>query len=184
MGNRAVITTQDKTIGLYLHWNGGRESIDGFLAYCKIMGYRPPEEDCYGWACLAQTCRNFFSPEGLSVGIDLYDRLDTDNKDNGVYIIKDWKVIGREFSYGPDYQTTPEYLTEVVTAISEAQPANYQLSKNGIAEAVRQYLAQYTEEEKAALLIEGEICDDEDDNALPPAPEVKALPESTESENS
>ena len=55
MGNRAVITTQEyltnpDTIGVYLHWNGGRDSVQAFLLYCKLKGYRPPETDCYGWA--------------------------------------------------------------------------------------------------------------------------------------
>ena len=58
MGNRAVITTisaepKDSTaIGCYIHWNGGRDSVEAFLTYCKLKGYRPPETDCYGWARL------------------------------------------------------------------------------------------------------------------------------------
>lgn len=28
MGNRAVITTSDKKMGIYLHWNGGRDSVE------------------------------------------------------------------------------------------------------------------------------------------------------------
>lgn len=96
MGNRAVITTEDKQIGVYLHWNGGRNSVEAFLLYCKLKGYRCPENDCYGWARLCQVIGNFFG--GIySVGIDRYDRLDTDNGDNGVYIIKDWRIIGKEF---------------------------------------------------------------------------------------
>ena len=45
MGNRAVITTPDKKIGVYLHWNGGRDSVEGFLQTCKKYGFRPPERD-------------------------------------------------------------------------------------------------------------------------------------------
>ena len=33
MGNRAIITTKDCDLSLYLHWNGGRDSVEGFLAY-------------------------------------------------------------------------------------------------------------------------------------------------------
>jgi hypothetical protein len=47
MGNRAVITTEDKQLGVYVHWNGGRDSIEAFLLYCKIKGYRAPENDSY-----------------------------------------------------------------------------------------------------------------------------------------
>lgn len=67
MGNRAVITTSkdvevDKSndIGIYLHWNGGRDSVEAFLTYCRISGFRPPEHDCYGWARLCQVIANFF----------------------------------------------------------------------------------------------------------------------------
>ena len=36
MGHSAVITTRNdlKDIGVYLHWNGGRDSVEGFLSYC------------------------------------------------------------------------------------------------------------------------------------------------------
>ena len=47
MGNRAVITTKENFenngIGIYLHWNGGRDSVEGFLEYCRRKGYRSPE---------------------------------------------------------------------------------------------------------------------------------------------
>ena len=50
MGNRAVITTkkewQNDGIGVYLHWNGGRDSVEAFLTYCKMKGYRAPDEEC------------------------------------------------------------------------------------------------------------------------------------------
>ena len=41
MGNRAVITTPDKKIGVYLHWNGGRDSVEGFLQTCKKIRLSP-----------------------------------------------------------------------------------------------------------------------------------------------
>lgn len=61
MGNRAVITTASETkpkyldnIGVYLHWDGGRDSVEAFLKYCKLKKYRPPEQDNCGWARLCQ----------------------------------------------------------------------------------------------------------------------------------
>lgn len=83
MGNRAVITTRKdlKDIGVYLHWNGGRDSVEGFLTYCKIKGFRPPEHDNYGWAYLCMTIGNFFGGEGFSLGIDVASKLDCDNWD-------------------------------------------------------------------------------------------------------
>lgn len=74
MGNRAVITTREDWkcggVGIYLHWNGGRDSVNAFLKYCELKGYRPPEKDCYGWASLAKVISNFFG--GGQFGRDRY----------------------------------------------------------------------------------------------------------------
>ena len=96
MGNRAVITTHSglTNTGIYLHWNGGRDSVEGFLTYCRLKKYPSPERDCYGWAYLAGVVTNFFG-DGYSCGVDRADRLDCDNGDNGVYIINDWRIINR-----------------------------------------------------------------------------------------
>ena len=124
MGNRAVITTNDKKMGVYLHWNGGRDSVEAFLKYCELQGYRAPSSDCYGWARLCQVIGNFFGGS-LSVGIDTYDRLDTDNGDNGVYIIEGWQIVGREFNrYGEqDYYD----LTEMLLSIDSCMPEKERL---------------------------------------------------------
>lgn len=119
MGNRAVITTHPlnpKSLGLYLHWNGGRASVEGFLGACKELGYRAPDSDCYGMARLAAAACAFF-PDGLSVGIDTVDRLDTDNHDNGTYLIKGWEIVGREHVRGSeeiDAQKTADIQATVV----------------------------------------------------------------------
>ena len=106
MGNRAVITTkqgwEDKehNLGIYLHWNGGRDSVEAFLKYCKLKEYRTPETDDYGWASLATVITNFFGADGLSIGINTVNRLDYDNFDNGTYIIENWEIIDRKcFEY-------------------------------------------------------------------------------------
>lgn len=105
MGNRAVITTranfENDGVGVYLHWNGGRDSVDAFLAYCELKGYRPPEQDCYGWARLCQIVGNFFGGT-TSIGTDRVSRLDCDNWDNGVYLIEEWRVVGREYFEGEE----------------------------------------------------------------------------------
>lgn len=124
MGNRAVITTRDKKIGVYLHWNGGRDSVEGFLAYCKLKGYRCPEKDNYGWARLCQVLGNFFGGD-CSVGIGLYDTLDRDNGDNGVYIIENWEIVDREF--GPSYEQQVYPLDEMLEHINSKMPEEEQI---------------------------------------------------------
>jgi hypothetical protein len=103
MGNRAVITTKDKKIGMYLHWNGGRDSVEPMLKYCELQGYRSPSNDCYGWARLAQVAANFFGGT-LCVGIDLYENL-CGYCDNGVYIIDGWEIVGREYFSGAEQKS-------------------------------------------------------------------------------
>ena len=136
MGNRAVICTEDKTLGVYVHWNGGRSSIEAFLLYCKLKGYRCPENDCYGWARLCQVIGNFFGGE-LSVGIDKYDRLDTDNGDNGVYIIKDWQIVGKEFEpLEPLDNLDIKQVKDMLDSINYSMPEPERLSEETLYKAV------------------------------------------------
>ena len=135
MGNRAVITTEAKDIGVYLHWNGGRDSVEAFLTYCRLKGYRCPENDCYGWARLCQVIGNFFGGE-LSVGIDKYNRLDTDNGDNGVYIIKDWEIIGKEFE--PLEDRDDNNFIGMLMEINNRMPINEQIDNKELQESIYQ----------------------------------------------
>lgn len=129
MGNRAVITTRNKDLGVYLHWNGGRDSVEAFLKYCELKGYRTPERDNYGWARLCQVIGNYFGGE-LSLGIDKYEKLDRDNGDNGVYIIENWKIVDREFIDWPEQH---EYdLISMLRDINNHQPEREKLEDSVI----------------------------------------------------
>jgi len=141
MGNRAVITT-DRTslhvansndLGVYLHWNGGRDSVEAFLAYCKLKGYRPPERDNYGWARLCQVIGNFFGG-GTSIGIDKCNNLDCENWDNGVYIIAGWEIVGRQYHDGPEQSGYD--LFEMMVEIDNAQPEAERVGAEEIREFV------------------------------------------------
>ena len=100
MGNRAVIAfvndkgKQDKnSVGIYLHWNGGRDSVEGFLQTAKDYGIR---SGAYGLARLTQIICNTF-PGTLSVGVGIVKKLDCDNWDNGVYWVdKEFNIVARE----------------------------------------------------------------------------------------
>jgi hypothetical protein len=120
MGNRAIIKTEGGHIGLYLHWNGGRDSVEAFLTYCKLKGHRPPETDGYGWARLAQVVGNFFGGT-TSVGIvETGDPKDGEWCDNGAYIIRNWEIIGRECFDGKEQN---EYdLWDMLREIDKRQP--------------------------------------------------------------
>lgn len=123
MGNRAVITTRENFendgVGVYLHWNGGRDSVQAFLEYCKRKGYISPSSDNYGWARLCQVIGNFFG-DSNSIGIDKVSHLDCDNWDNGVYIIEGWNIVGREYFEGPEQKV--HELEAMLDEIDSRQP--------------------------------------------------------------
>lgn len=131
MGNRAVITTEkgwaskENNLGVYLHWNGGRASVEAFLTYCDMRKFRSPDCDCYGWARLCQVIGNFFGGD-LSIGIDVVSRLDCDNYDNGVYIIDKWNIVGREYFNGTEQMDYD--LLEMLQEIDSKQPEEDRLN--------------------------------------------------------
>lgn len=137
MGNRAVITTRENFnndgVGVYLHWNGGRDSVQAFLTYCKMKGYREPTSDNYGLARLCQVIGNFFGG-GLSIGIDKCSHLDYDNYDNGTYIIDGWDIVDREYFNGNEQYNYDLY--EMLCDIDNAQPTREQLGANKIKEMI------------------------------------------------
>ena len=99
MGNSAVIQMQDYDVGIYLHWNGGRTSVEAFLETARDYNVRG---DDYGIARLAQIIGNFFGGT-LSVGVNHIDRLDQDNWDNGVYVIDNkFNIVDRKFTRYPE----------------------------------------------------------------------------------
>lgn len=156
MGNRAVITTStdvevDKSndIGIYLHWNGGRDSVEAFLTYCRISGFRPPEQDCYGWARLCQVIGNFFGGDRLSVGIDRCCRLDCDNRDNGVYIIKDWQIVGRKFFSGNEQDQHD--LREFIHKLDQAQPEKLRLGEEEVEKRLADLFGDTREEVQLSM---------------------------------
>lgn len=126
MGNRAVITSVKKDLGVYVHWNGGPDSIDAFLDYCSLRGFRPPESDTYGYARLCQVLGNYFGADGLSVGIDIYTTDEQmDPGDNGIYVIEGWAIVERigDHDYGSEGYDHDEMLRD----IDKSQPENQQL---------------------------------------------------------
>ena len=124
MGNRAVIAFVDdkgkqdmNSVGIYLHWNGGRDSVEGFLQAAKDYGLR---SGSYGVARLTQIIGNCF-PGTLSVGVDMLNKLDCDNYDNGVYWVdKQFNIVGREYNTRADFKEQQEYkLADFVKGVKE-----------------------------------------------------------------
>ena len=99
MGNRAVITIKEKDVpqedwnSLYLHWNGGRDSVEPFLHVAKLYEIRCQEDSSYAIARLSQLIGNTLGGT-LSLGVGAYKCLDT-TSDNGVYVVEDWEIVDR-----------------------------------------------------------------------------------------
>jgi len=137
MGNRAVITTKENFenngVGVYLHWNGGYDSVSAFLKYCELKGYRTPDKDNYGWARLCQVIGNFFGGS-TSIGIDVVNKLDCDNYDNGVYIIEGWEIVDRKHKRNAEQKNYE--MKEMLLEIDKAMPKDEQLGEYLTAEEV------------------------------------------------
>ena len=124
MGNRAVLAfvndegKKDKnSVGIYLHWNGGRDSVEGFLQTAKDYGLR---SGSYGVARLTQIIANGLGGT-LSLGVDLLKNLDCDNYDNGVYWIdQNFNIVDREYISRPNFKQQQQYsLTEFVKSLKK-----------------------------------------------------------------
>lgn len=91
MGNRAVITfdknPKPSSIGIYLHWNGGPESVLAFLEAADKLKVRNDNDKQYELARIVQIIANFFGGTN-SIGIGLLGEMDTDNGNNGLYSVE------------------------------------------------------------------------------------------------
>lgn len=144
MGDRAVITTKDKEVAVYLHWNGSVTEVTAFLTWCKLRGLRAPDSDSYGWARLCQVVANYIEGcnyaaaqtfggsarafSGLSIGVDRYEHLEgAADYDNGTYIIEGWDIVDRE---GPHELDECEALYPMLCRINRYQPKIMRLDES------------------------------------------------------
>lgn len=154
MGNRAVITDKERTVGVYVHWNGGIDSVTAFLKYADLRGIRA-FPDPYAPARLTQIIANYFGGT-LSIGITNEPESWAEGADNGMYVIDGWKIVEHwEWNYLRDdngklmKDDDGNYITEKVNVlgneyhegydimemlhdIDEAQPIKEQLGKDFI----------------------------------------------------
>lgn len=126
MGNRAIIRQAGHYTGVYLHWNGGRDSVEAFLKYCKLKGYHGFETD-YGLARFCQVVGNWFGG-ALSLGIvSNISNNDANGLDNGIYTVKGWDIIGRNPANIREQRAYD--LNDFLLSIDKAQPEREQLGE-------------------------------------------------------
>lgn len=121
MGNRARIITENHDLGVYLHWNGGYDSVSAFLKYCELKGYAAPDKDGYGWARLCQVIGNFF---GGTNSVGIYPCCDEflSTEDNGVYVIRGWEIVDRITSHYFHGEQKVYPLDDMLKDIDASQP--------------------------------------------------------------
>ena len=113
MGNRAMISFkedgQDKKFApsIYLHWNGGRDSVEAFLEASQTLGIRG-NDATYCIGRMAQVIGNWLGGT-LSMGVGCYRNYDTEWLDNGVYWVKDWEIVEREL---PSFFEDGEFIEQ------------------------------------------------------------------------
>ena len=130
MGNRAVITfdTTDNAPAIYLHWNGGRASVQGFIDAARALGLRhAPTAEAQTEALdqLAELlARHYFRCNvGMTVYRLHYAGADRDNGDNGTYLLgHDLTIIERFYKPGPD-EINPAKTAAIAERITATAPA-------------------------------------------------------------
>lgn len=136
MSNNCIIKPLNGSIGIYLHWNGGIDSVTAFLKYAELKGHRDfggDKADGYGIARLSQIIGNYFGGT-LSIGITLVDENNTgDNYDNGIYVIDGWNIVERRTYRDFKDEFSEDYnLTEFLIDIDKCQPESEQLGEEFI----------------------------------------------------
>lgn len=131
MGNRAIIKPKNSDIGVYLHWNGGINSVTAFLEYCKLKGYRNfggEYSDGYGMARFVQVVSNFFGgSDSIGIVSNVKETVDyAKGLDNGIYVIDGWDIVKR--ICGND--TVENYsIQDMLISIDKAQPIKEQFGE-------------------------------------------------------
>lgn len=169
MGNRAIVLfaehkmkKRDRHIGVYVHWNGGSESIYAFvkaLACYRLSQFEGGAHGAFlGAGSLslrfAQMVGNFFSEGGASFGtccieanpgVPLKCGVDTDN---GVYVVlPDFSIqrVGEEMNGASRYMDDEERLAEFKAVLR----SDYWRGEESMLDAIRKsndraFLRKYT----------------------------------------
>lgn len=128
MSNSAVITTTkdfiNDGIGLFIRWNGGRDSVEGFLKYCELKGYPSPEQHKDGWKGLIHVLVHFF--EGTDMCANHLSELCIDCLEHGVYIIDNWQIVGRAYHAS---EQTGYKLIDMLLLIDSCMPEKERITK-------------------------------------------------------
>lgn len=135
MGNRALIVGKGSTIGIYLHWNGGMDSVAPFLEYASYHNPQGLGEDAYddGLATLITIVNNFMRYGSVDVvtidTAELNDPNYSSDCDNGVYVVDGkWNIVDRIDA--PQVEQDGHSYKEMMLEIDQSQPVEMQLGED------------------------------------------------------
>ena len=173
MGNRAVINMVDSDVAIYLHWNGGRDTVEPVLQVAKEYGLTG---DNAGMNDLYKMFHNMLASDmaetayvgrveeynGSAIGdngtyiidksFNIIDRLDFENEEQQIYLfedIYDWtrKENDKYFKRSKEHDNL---INELKTALLllDGQPPNKwsQTGKKQVLESVVLACNQYMQE--------------------------------------
>lgn len=127
MGNRAVITrnTNPTAPCIYLHWNGGRDSVEGFLMAAKAAGFK--NDTAKDWDAFANYLAAYFfeCQVGMTIYREPYGRADTTNSDNGTYLVNaQWDIVQRLHAPQREQRVynPADILADILDAVAQSEP--------------------------------------------------------------
>ncbi len=131
MGNRAVLSfsTANNAPSIYLHWNGGRASVEGFIAAAKGLGLNNAgttreQQSKFLDNFADMIAKHFFRCNvGMTVYRETYGQSDYDNGDNGVYVLSPELRITRRLYRGTYEENDVKKTNEIAEHIIQRAPA-------------------------------------------------------------
>jgi hypothetical protein len=115
MGNRAVLSFGPEgksTPGIYLHWNGGRASVEGILSACKTINDLAGLTVAEKRDRVASVAASFI---GGSTYVGEVGKMDCDNWDNGLYTLNPdtLEIVGRNYTRGKGEEVDAKKTAEI-----------------------------------------------------------------------
>lgn len=126
MSNSGIIIFKDYPVGLYLHWNGGRDSVEAFLEYARLR--QTPASSAKALIALTTIIDNYFGGKP-AISMELINASFYDNyyTDNGVYVVNvlDMSIVKR--INAPNFEQHVHDRQEMLLEIDKHQPKDVQL---------------------------------------------------------
>lgn len=141
MGNRAIVTIEDKEeythpIALYLHWNGGLESVLAFIEYTNTLFTNTNSIYDYHTR-LCQVLRNFF-PDGYCIYAHPQENAKDFTCDNGHF---HFRIQSRVALISHNGIRDRDYLADL---IKQARNHEYWKSDHTIFDSIKENMPKGT----------------------------------------